>query len=246
MTNIANNVFHFKQFSIIQEKSAMKVGTDGVLLGAWGEIAHSALRMLDIGTGTGVIALMLAQRFPNAMIDAIEIDHDAAEEAALNAKNSPWAERINVINTSLNNYQLSIFNFQLTYDLIVINPPFYNSTLKPDEESRAVARHADSLPFKDVTAFADKYLSENGRLAVIYPTNNEENIMLGVAASSLKILKVCDVITKLGKPCKRRMLLLGKSGEGGAIHETLYLRNENNEYSAEYRAITKDFYISLN
>lgn len=234
------NVFRFKQFSVIQEKSAMKVGTDGVLLGAWTDSECCANRILDIGTGTGVIALMLAQKFPSAVIDAIEIDHDAAEEAALNVANSPWADRIKVTETSLEH-----FSAPSIYNLIVCNPPFYNATLKPDDKARAMARHSDSLEFKDVTTFADQHLCHDGHLAVIYPTNNEENIMLGVAASSLKLQKVCDICTKVGKPCKRRMILLGKTCGNGVIRETLNIRNADGDYSDEYRNLTRDFYLSL-
>ncbi|MCF0179395.1 MAG: methyltransferase [Bacteroidales bacterium] len=160
---MSNYHFDFQKFSIIQEHSAMKVGTDGVLLGAWANLPNlpfsDSLRpqILDIGTGTGVIALMLAQRFSEALIDAIEIDHEAAKEAKLNAKNSPWKDRINVFETSLEDY----IPETKSYDLIVTNPPFYNATLKPEDEARAAARHYDSLPFSDITKFSDKYLKES-------------------------------------------------------------------------------------
>lgn len=238
---MGNYQFDFKQFTIKQERTAMKVGTDGVLLGSWVEPASST-RFLDIGTGTGLIALMLAQRYVNATIDAIEIDHDAAEEAKQNVANSPWADRINVIETSLNDYY-NVSNIR--YHLIVTNPPFYNATLKPEDDARAAARHFDSLPFKDIARYADKYLTEDGRLAVIYPTNCEENVMLGAAYSSLKYIKVCDVCTKEGKPAKRRMVLFGKKSEGVTVKEKIMIRNSDNEYTNEYRALTEAFYKSL-
>lgn len=244
---MSNYKFDFKQFSIKQEQTAMKVGTDGVLLGAWIESVSNA-RILDIGTGTGLIALMLAQRFNTAIVDAIEIDHEAAEEAKGNVANSPWADRINVIETSLNDYK-SYLDSQPTdiikYGLIVTNPPFYNATLKPDDNARAAARHADSLPFGDITRFADRYLSKDGKLAVIYPTNCEENIMTGISSSSLKCITICDVFTVKGKPAKRRMAVFGKNSEGDVKHEELFIRDEGNNYTQQYIDITRDFYLHL-
>ena len=244
---MSNYHFDFQKFSIIQEHSAMKVGTDGVLLGAWANLPNLPFsesfhpRILDVGTGTGVIALMLAQRFPEALIDAIEIDHEAAKEAKLNAKNSPWKDRIKVIETSLEDF----IPETKSYDLIVTNPPFYNATLKPEDEARAAARHYDSLPFSDITEFSDKYLNDNGILAVIYPTNCEDNIMLGVASSSLRFHTICDVLTKEGKVCKRRMIMLSKKTENVVQKQALCLRNKADEFTQEYRNLTKDFYISL-
>lgn len=241
---MSNNKFDFKQFSIIQEKSAMKVGTDGVLLGAWSKpnnsiFSDTCFHVLDIGTGTGLIALMISQRYPNAVIDAIEIDHDAAIEASLNVANSPWSERINIIESSLNDFRPTT-----RYDLIVTNPPFYNATLKPEDNARASARHYDSLPFVDITRFADVYLSENGILSVIYPSNCEENIMLGISVSSLRFHTICDVYTKDNKPCKRRMASFSKQ-DTEVINEHIIIRNTDNEYSEEYRHLTSDFYLNL-
>lgn len=245
---MGNYKFDFKHFSIKQERTAMKVGTDGVLLGAWISPISSA-RILDIGTGTGLIALMLAQRFQYATVDAIEIDHEAAEEAKENVANSSWPDRINVIETSLNDYHKSLLDTQTTthncYDFIVTNPPFYNATLKPDDNARAAARHADSLPFGDITRFADRYLSKDGKLAVIYPTNCEENIMTGISSSSLKCITICDVFTVKGKPAKRRMAVFGKNSEGDVKHEELFIRDEGNNYTQQYIDITRDFYLHL-
>ena len=244
-----NHNFDFKQFTIFQEKSAMKVGTDGVLLGAWAKPscdANSDLSILDIGTGTGVIALMMAQRFPNAVITAIEIDHDAAEEAKTNAGNSPWSDRISVVESALSDFDAADVDGELCqYDLIVTNPPFYNATLKPNEATRAVARHCDSLPFSDITRFADSHLSSDGILAVIYPTNCEQNIMLGVTTSSLTFHTICDVVTKEGKPAKRRMACFSRKSYP-LKQECLVIRNASGDYSDDYRNLVNDFYINLN
>ena len=244
---MGNYKFDFKQFSIIQEHTAMKVGTDGVLLGAWtcdclchtsSSDNRSSCNVLDIGTGTGLIALMIAQKLPTACIDAIEIDHDAYVEARLNVSRSQWNDRINVYESSLNGFIPNV-----RYDIIVTNPPFYNSTLKPEDSSRASARHHDSLPFSDIALFAEKYLSENGQLYAIYPTNFEENIMIGLVNSSLYYNRICDVFTKEGKPCKRRMIVFGKQPQNAVIKETLFIRNKDGEYSESYINLTKDYYL---
>lgn len=275
---MSNDKFNFQQFTINQRRSAMKVGTDGVLLGAWANVQNAVKnpRILDIGTGTGLIALMLAQRFPDAYIDAIEIDHEAAEEAKENVANSPWKDRINVIECSLEEYgnmidcSLKEYGKNLSatdnsssiihnpsslitsslittspYHLIVSNPPFYNATLKPDDDARAAARHYDSLPFSEISDFAQKYLSEDGILAVIYPTNCEENIMLGIANSSLKIHTICDVCTKVGKQCKRRLASFSRVSYN-INKETLNIMDADGQYSKQYRDLTSEFYLQLN
>ncbi len=150
------NSFQFKKFAVSQDHCAMKVGTDGVLLGAW---ARGGNRILDIGTGTGVIALMMAQRFPQAMIDAIEIDHGAAAQAAENAARSPFADRIHITETALQN-----FNPDIHYNIIVTNPPFFAHSLSAPETSRSLARQTDSLPFSAIFSFAKDYLAHSFRL----------------------------------------------------------------------------------
>lgn len=246
LIQMGNSKFDFQHFSINQEHSAMKVGTDGVLIGAWTNpsvMPVEGLKILDIGTGTGLIALMMAQRFPEALIHGIEIDHAAAEEAKLNVENSPWSNRVTIIEASLNKFAETIDD-NTRYDLIVTNPPFYNATLKPEDDNRAAARHYDSLPFSDITRFADKHLSDNGSLAVIYPVNCEQNIMIGISTSKLSFNTICDVVTKEGKPCKRRMGLFTKN-TSLLKHEILTIRNSDNSYSEEYRELTKEFYIKL-
>lgn len=245
---MSNSKFDFQQFSIIQDRSAMKVGTDGVLLGAWARPALPCLEhlsILDIGTGTGLIALMMAQRFPAAKVTGIEIDHDAAEEAKANVSHCPWSDRISIVESALNDFVAADdAGNACQYDLIVTNPPFYNATLKPEEEARAAARHCDSLPFSDITRFADRHLSPEGILAVIYPTNCEQNVMLGVATSSLTFHTICDVVTKQGKPVKRRMACFSHKAMP-LVKETLFLRDASGKYTEEYRTLVKDFYVKL-
>src|SRR5688572_22601587 len=156
--------FHFKQFSVRHDRSGMKVGTDGVLLGAWVEVKN-AKRLLDIGTGTGVIALMLAQRTqPNVTIDAIEIDRDAIEDASENFSSSPWSNRF-----TLHRGRVQEFSTSKKFDIIVSNPPYFIDSYKPPNDQRIIARHAESLSFEDLLRVSEKLLEENGTLNVVLP-----------------------------------------------------------------------------
>jgi len=165
-------MFKFKQFSINQDKTAMKVGTDGVLLGAWTPTNHNPFSILDIGTGTGLIALMLAQRTTAEQIDALEIDEDAYEQAVDNFENSPWSDRLFCFHAGLDEF---IEEPEDEYDLIVSNPPFYSEDYKTENEQRDLARFQDALPFEDLVEAADLLLSENGILAVIILTKKNQD-----------------------------------------------------------------------
>lgn len=279
----------------------MKVGTDGVLLGAWAPINSNIdhVRVLDIGTGTGLIALMIAQRLSEAqtafLIDALEIDEEAAQQAKDNISRSPWQDRINIIQISLQKFATSdsaskirtheigasdpaskirtdeigasdpasrIRTDKFTtsdpanristnntgkYDLIVSNPPFYNATLKPSDEARAVARHKDSLPLSEITEFAKNHLTEQGSLSLIYPSDYDSEVMTAATLSGLHPIQLCDIVTKKGKPCKRRMatFALPTHPQKGIERQLLTIRNEENEYSEEYLKLVKDYYLFL-
>lgn len=220
----------------------MRVGTDGVLLGAWCQVPAQG-RVLDIGTGTGLIALMLAQRIAGPFqADAVEIDPEAAAQAQANFNASPWASFLQVHATSLQAYQTA-----QQYQLIVSNPPFYNATLKPDDEARALARHKDALPIKYIMRFAAEHLTADGRLALVYPMEYDGEVMTAAVLAALKPVRLCNVITKEGKPCKRRLAEFSQqtSSIGMAATETLAIRNAQGEYSEEYRTLTDPFYVSL-
>jgi len=162
---MGNPVFRFKQFTVFHDRCAMKVGTDGILLGAWADITDCS-QILDIGTGTGLIALMLAQRSPShTQIDAIEIDQEAYTQAKENVARSPWAGRIQIIHDSIQTYASACLK---RYDLIVANPPFFENTCL--SASRTLARHRQSLSPIDLISAADQLLAVNGKLAIIYPT----------------------------------------------------------------------------
>ncbi len=298
---MGNEHFDFKQFSIQQDRCAMKVGTDGVLLGAWAPIKCNSdqVRVLDIGTGTGLIALMIAQRLTEThasfLIDALEIDEDAAQQAQENISCSPWQDRINVFPISLQRFSLSdsackirthetgtsnpacrirthetgtsdpackIRTHEITasdpaskigsdeivkYNLIVSNPPFYNATLKPSDEARAVARHKDSLPLSEITTFAKLHLSDEGTLSLIYPSSYDSEVMTAATLSGLHPIALCDVVTIKGKPCKRRMatFALPSHPQKDIDRQTLFIRNEDGEYTEDYIKLVKDFYLNL-
>ena len=244
--------FQFRHFLIRQDRCAMKVGTDGVLLGAWASLpsypdpTHKS-SLLDIGTGTGIIALMLAQRTAQTPasrpfdITALEIDPSAAQQAQENVAASPWHDRITV-------HPLSLQAFAETcaqkFALIVSNPPFYNATLKPTDESRAVARHKDALPVSDIARFASTHLCENGRLALIYPTAYDTEVMTAAILNSLHPVRICDILTKVGKPCKRRMAEFSLQN-APISREQLIIRDADGKYTEAYRALTADFYLHL-
>ena len=161
-------VFRFKQFNIRQDNTAMKIGTDGTLLGAWVDV-KGAENILDIGTGTGVIALMTAQRNLETKVTAIEINDDAVIDATFNIKESPWADRVELKETSLQD-----FKTEGKYDVIVSNPPFFENSLRSNSANRNNARHTDSLHYSDILKFAEIHLTTGGVLAMILPVENAE------------------------------------------------------------------------
>ena len=248
----------------------MKVGTDGVLLGAladlnqiigsWHDnaIGNRCVRVLDIGTGTGLIALMMAQRLndigiPDFGIDAVEIDHEAALQAEENFAASAWSKKMTVHEMPFEQFanNASDSDDAHQYDLIVSNPPFYNATLKPEDRSRAVARHKDSLPLSQIMHFAGTHLTQHGRIGLIYPTAYDQEVMFEASISGLMPRRRINILTKTGKPCKRvitefsRISSQGESQTADVVNETVSLRNADGDYSDEYRNLTDDFYLYL-
>jgi tRNA1Val (adenine37-N6)-methyltransferase len=232
--------FEFKQFTINQSRCAMKVGTDAVLLGAWIQI-EGAESILDIGTGTGVIALMMAQK-STAMITAIDIDASACEQSKENIGNSPWPDRIKVLNESLQ--QFTIYN-QHKFDLIVSNPPYFVDAYKSSEEARNQARHADQLPFNEFINCAKLLLHEKGKICIILPTRESIKFRELAAANQLYLTRIMHIKTTEYKDEKRQMLqfeLINKK----LVDETLVIeQDERHNYSKEYKELTKDFYLSF-
>jgi tRNA1Val (adenine37-N6)-methyltransferase len=233
------NAFQFKQFNVLHDRAAMKVGTDAILLGAWSNI-DKANSILDIGTGSGIIALMLAQR-TNACIDAIEIDKSAAEQATENFILSTWKERLQLIHTSFQDYTKTCTK---KYDLIVSNPPYFYNALKSPKSNKNLARHNDELPFDDLVSGIARLMSESGKACIILPHN--ESVLLKEYA--LKYELYCnfqtEVVSKAGLRPNRLLIKFSKRK-----HEietsSLRILNEDLSYTEAFKSLTKDFYLNF-
>lgn len=235
-------MFQFKQFSVQQDKTAMKVGNDGVLLGAWTPINHNPFSVLDIGAGTGIIALMLAQRTHAEQIDALEIDEDAYEQAVGNFENSPWADRLFCFHAGLDEF---IDEPEDEYDLIVSNPPFYSEDYKTDNEQRDLARFQDAMPFEELIEAADLLLSENGIFAVIIPFKEEEKFIALGKEAELYPTKITRVKGTPSSEIKRSLLAFSRNETPHIEIDELIIEIERHVYTQEYIELTKDFYLKM-
>lgn len=234
--------FSFKQFTIAQDRCAMKVGTDGVLLGAWAPVEHNPYSILDIGAGTGLVALMLAQRSFAEQIDALEIDEDAYEQATDNFENSPWNDRLFCFHAGLDEF---VEEPEDEYDLIVSNPPFYSEDYKTDNEQRDLARFADAMPFEELIEAADLLLSENGIFAVIIPYKEEANFIALAEESELYPLKITQVKGTPTTEIKRSLLAFSRKKLDNSPINELIIETARHQYTAEYIELTKDFYLKM-
>ena len=236
MNQKSHKPFHFKQFTLNQKFAAMKIGTDGILLGAWAN-CQDCKHMIDVGTGTGVIALMLAQKNSNAKIDAIEIDHDAIKDAKRNFETSPWKNRLTLIHKDF-----SKWNNKNRYDLIISNPPFFKNSLKPNEESRAIARHVNSLNSKSLSKFAFTQLSSNGRVYLIAPIHQLNEIKIHFFENHLYPTRVCLVKPKPYKE-PHRVLLEFRREKIEPVVDTIVIENDTrHDYTDDYKKLTREFY----
>ena len=234
-------MFSFKQFTIQQDRCAMKIGTDGVLLGAWTPLLNNPYTILDIGTGTGVIALMLAQRSHAEQIDAIEIDDAAYEQATENFENSPWNDRLYCYHAGLDEF---VDEVEEEFDLIVSNPPFYTEDYKSGEESRDTARFSDALPFEELVEAADFFLSDNGIFAVIIPFKEEENFKKLCLERNLHPLKITRVKGTPTSEIKRSLLAFTRIQQV-PLEEELIIETARHQYTPEYISLTKEFYVKM-
>ena len=231
--------FRFKKFTIHQDKCAMKVGTDGVLLGAWTD-PRLATKIADIGTGTGLIAIMLAQK-SNASVTGIEIDTGAATQAKENMSNTLWKDRLNVIEADIKDYYP---HHEAEFDLIVSNPPFFNENTKGYSEKRNIARHTDGLSFGLLVEAVSFILKEDGRFSVIIPATSAQEFISEAIRHKLSLTRKTEVITKLGIPAKRVMMEFCKNTSNNATTECSQLQlSENGNKSQEYINLTSDFYL---
>ena len=237
---MSNNYFQFKQFKINQEKSAMKVGTDGILLGAWANVSN-ARNILDIGTGTGLIALMLAQR-TSAKIHGIEIEEKAFIEAVNNVKLSPWDNRINIQHVS---FQEFVETNILKFDAIVSNPPYFDNSLKPKNNLRGKARHTETLTCSELIAGVDKLLASEGCFNVILPTKRAIDFISQARASALFLKRLKTVKPNEKKETNRYLMEFQKKKTTLQESSLTIYKNEVAEYSDDYKMLTKDFYLNF-
>lgn len=234
---VGGKFFHFKQFSVRHDRSGMKVGTDGVLLGTWADVTN-ATRILDIGTGTGVIALILAQRTqPFVQIEAVEIDEHACTDAGENFNASPWASRLTLYHLPVQ--KISPSNL---FDLIISNPPFFQNSYKPPTPKRITARHTEELTFSEILEITDKLLKENGRLNIILPPTEGTQFVELAKKKNYACSRKWSFRTRKEKPVERLLLEFCKVNHVCEMGELL-LYQKAEEWSDQYRNLTRDFYL---
>lgn len=236
------SLFQFKQFSVNQDQCAMKIGTDGVLLGAWTPIINRPNAILDIGTGTGIIALMLAQRSDAQQIDALEIDEKAYEQAVDNFENSPWSDRLFCFHASLDEF---VEEPEEEYDLIISNPPFYTDDFRSENEQRDLARFQEAMPFEDLIEAAALLLSETGVFSVIIPFKEEEKFIALADEYDLFPIKITRVKGTPTSEIKRSLLAFRKYELPVLLADELVIETSRHQYTAEYIALTQDFYLKM-
>ena len=238
---MSNDAFEFKKFIIKQNKCAMKVGTDAVLLGSWVTV-NGSKRILDIGTGTGIIALMLAQK-TNSFITALEIDDPSCEQAKENVSESSFHNQIHVVNQSFQNYWKQ--NHE-KFDLVVSNPPFFIDSLKSNDTPRSTARHADVLPFADLIEGVKEILLPTGKFCLILPKKEAEYFRKLAEQKGFHLTQLLRVKSSPDKEEDKRHIMQFEFGKGNYTEEILCIRTTNpQEYSPEYKHLTKDYYLGF-
>lgn len=236
-----NKPFQFKEFSVNQDQCAMKIGTDSVLLGAWTTLKNNPFSVLDIGAGTGVLSLMVAQRSRAQNIEAIEIDADAYEQCSENFENSSWSDRLFCYHASLLEF---VEEVEDEFDLIVCNPPFYSEDYKTNNKARDLARFSDAMPFEHLIYAVANLLSVNGIFSVIIPFKEAENI---VDLSSKIGLFLNRSLHIKGNPESdiKRSLLEFSFKENETETSELIIENSRHQYTEDYINLTKDFYLKM-
>ena len=235
---MANGYFQFKQFTVHQQYCAMKVGTDGTLLGAWALASESPCRILDIGTGTGLIALMMAQRYPQAKVTAIDIDDGAVRQSKENVSASPFVDRINVIKADV-----LTFEEEEKYDSIVCNPPFFEDSLTCPDPQRTEARHTVSLGYRQLMEAAFRLLKDDGCFSFIIPSDCRERLESEAHLRGFFLSRVCSIQTTPKKAPKRYMIELSKQPVNEVDTTNGILESSPQVRSDWYRELTKEFYI---
>ena len=234
-------MFRFKQFSVKQDKAAMKVGTDGVLLGCWTPLANNPYSILDIGAGTGLVALMLAQRSLAEQIDALEIEENAYEQAVENFEESPWNDRLFCYHAGLDEFVEEIDD---KYDVIVCNPPFFESNNQIKNQARETARFYEVLSFEELIEGASVLLSDRGVFSVIIPFEEEEKFISMAKKFDLFPFKITQVKGSPSSKFKRSLIAFSKK-EKEITKDRLVIEIERHHYTPEFTELVKEFYLKL-
>lgn len=229
--------FAFKQFKVEHDQCAMKVSTDGILLGAWADLSH-ANTLLDIGTGTGLLALMCKQRAPHLMVSAVEVDEAAYQQALQNCQQSPWRD------ISIHHQPIQQFEAVGLFDCVIANPPYFNHSLKGDNAARNTARHTDGLSFAELLG-AFRHLShQDSRFNLILPTTEAQLFITLAQQQGLYLNRHCQVQAMPNKPFSRSLMTF--SYEQSEISTTkLCIRANDNSYTTEYQALCRAFYLKM-
>tara|TARA_R110002073_G_scaffold313380_2_gene485271 strand:+ start:40742 stop:41410 length:669 start_codon:yes stop_codon:yes gene_type:complete len=222
----------------------MKVGTDGVLLGAWCSVDDYPDSILDIGSGTGLIGLMLAQRCDAMTIDAVEVDEQAYEQTVENFEQSDWGDRLFCYHSSFQDFAEEMKEEEEQYDLIISNPPFYTDEFETDDAARNKARFTSSLSFKELIEGATNLLSSAGRLAIVIPFKEEQTVISLASESKLVLNRVCRVKGTATSEVKRSLLEFSFK-EKELIEEELIIEISRHNYTEDYKELTRDFYLRM-
>ena len=234
-------VFQFKEFAVRQEKAAMKVGTDGVLLGAWAPLDHKPETVLDVGAGTGLVALMLAQRSGASVIDAVEIEPGAYEECVHNFEESPWADRLFCYHSAFEAFSEEM---EEPYELILSNPPFYEAAVDSSHPNRDMARQQNSLPPQTLLAGVIRLLDPQGTFCLILPLGQEESFRAMAEDMGLFPYRITRVKGNPHAPVKRSLLAFSFN-RIIPVEELLVLEKARHQYTPEYLELVRDFYLKL-
>lgn len=237
-----HGMFRFKQFFIRQEFTSHKVGTDSVMLGSWVQ-ASNPVNILDIGTGTGLLALMLAQRFYSAVIDAVELDKEAFIEASINFSYSPWSERLNAIHADFNDWNP---DDNKKYDLIISNPPYFHQSLKPPSIKKSLARHQDSLDILKLITRSISLLSNRGVISLILPLTSYDKVKQYLLSETNYAFKRCCRISGTASKKPNIIMISIAKQPPSLIHESITIRQaDTQEYTTAYLTLTEAFYPGI-
>ncbi len=240
-------IFQFKNFQVAHDRCAMKVGTDGVLLGAWTPVDFRPNRVLDVGAGSGLISLMLAQRTDALQIDAVEVDEEAFEQCVSNFENSPWNDRLFCYHASFQELVGELYEDEECYDLIISNPPFFEGMISDSgvSEERIQARFNDFLPFEDLLEGASLLLNPEGYFSLIIPYSEEEKIIQLASEFQLFPKKITRVKGTVSSKIKRSLFLFQKNTSPECVLDELILEVDRHVYTPEFAVLVKDFYLNL-